>query len=131
MSTPENAEALRKQVEGMAARGFRGYPIATVAYYGPTDQFASKVAVGIVNAEGAEPEPMSKWISADLDVRQNSQVLGRVLEFLNSHGVRSMAVTPGIYGCPHEEGTDYPEGGTCPRCPFWAGRDRDDIFRGR
>ena len=81
MSTPENAEALRKQVEGMAARGFRGYPIATVAYYGPTDQFASKVAVGIVNAEGAEPEPMSKWISADLDVRQNSQVLGRVLEF--------------------------------------------------
>jgi hypothetical protein len=24
----------------------------------------------------------------------------------------------------HEEGIDYPEGEACPRCPFWAGRDR-------
>ena len=30
-----------------ARRGFRGYPVATVAYYGPDDQRASKVAVGI------------------------------------------------------------------------------------
>jgi hypothetical protein len=25
---------------------------------------------------------------------------------------------------PHEEGIDYPEGKTCPQCPFWASRDR-------
>jgi len=131
VSTPDNAEALRKRVEGMAARGFRGYPIATVAYYGPTDQFASKVVAGIVKAEGADPDPMAKWVSADQDVRQNGQVLGRVLEFLNSHGARSVAVTPGIYGCPHEEGMDYRDGGTCPLCPFWAGRERDEIFRKR
>jgi hypothetical protein len=29
-----------------------------------------------------------------------------------------------IIGCPHEEGVDYPEGQSCPRCPFWAHRDR-------
>jgi hypothetical protein len=29
-----------------------------------------------------------------------------------------------IIGCPHEEGTDYPEGEACPQCPFWQGRDR-------
>lgn len=23
-----------------------------------------------------------------------------------------------------EEGIDYPDGGSCPPCPFWAGRDR-------
>lgn len=28
-----------------------GYPIATIAYYGPDDQFASKVAVGILISE--------------------------------------------------------------------------------
>jgi hypothetical protein len=33
-------------------------------------------------------------------------------------------VTDGIIGCPHEEGTDYPEGASCPQCPYWAGRDR-------
>ena len=26
--------------------------------------------------------------------------------------------------CPHEEDKDYPEGGTCPQCPFWADKDR-------
>jgi hypothetical protein len=30
----------------------------------------------------------------------------------------------GIFGCPHEEGIDYPNGGVCPRCPFWAEHDR-------
>ena len=34
------------------------------------------------------------------------------------------------YGCQHEEGIDYPEGELCPDCPFWAGRERDDISGG-
>ena len=25
---------------------------------------------------------------------------------------------------PLEEGVDYPEGQTCPSCPYWANRDR-------
>ena len=29
-----------------------------------------------------------------------------------------------IYGCPHEEGQDYPLGEVCPACPFWAHRRR-------
>lgn len=36
-------------------RGFRGYPVATVAYYGPDASRASKVAVGVILAEGDEP----------------------------------------------------------------------------
>ena len=31
-----------------ARRGFRGYPVATVALYGPDDKLATKIAVGIV-----------------------------------------------------------------------------------
>jgi hypothetical protein len=41
-------------LEKQAHRGFRGYPVATVAFYGPDDQVATKAAVGIVPAEGAE-----------------------------------------------------------------------------
>jgi hypothetical protein len=29
-----------------------------------------------------------------------------------------------IFGCPHEEGIDYPEGDFCPECTYWKGRDR-------
>ena len=29
-----------------------------------------------------------------------------------------------IFGCPHEEGIDYPVGEECPECPYWANRPR-------
>jgi len=38
--------------------------------------------------------------------------------------VRSVLITNRIIGCPHEEGIDYPEGDVCPKCPYWAHRDR-------
>lgn len=48
----------------------------------------------------------------------------RVLAFLKDHAAKSVIVADGIIGCPHEEGIDYPEGKSCPQCPYWAGRDR-------
>ncbi|MFN2513726.1 MAG: hypothetical protein ABR568_20185 [Pyrinomonadaceae bacterium] len=44
-----------------AKKGFRGYPVATIAFYGPTAQQATKVAVGIVMREGFEPEFLERW----------------------------------------------------------------------
>ena len=128
---PDEADNLRRRIEQRAKAGFRGYPVGTVAYYGLDDQVASKVVASIVKNERAEADPLAKWVSAEIDARQNVQVLRQVLDFLDRHHARSVVVTPGIYGCPHEEGLDYPEGQACPLCPFWAGRDRDDIFRGK
>jgi len=107
-----------------ARRGFRGYPIATVAFYGPDNNRASKVAVGIVAAEGAEPAPLVQWFSEDRDVRRDLAIGREIVAFIQEHDARSVVMTDRIIGCPHEEGTDYPEGQVCPQCPFWAHRDR-------
>jgi hypothetical protein len=40
-----------------ANRGFRGYP---VAFYGPDDRRASKVAVGILPKDGAEASDLER-----------------------------------------------------------------------
>ena len=48
MSLHGRKSALRKK----ANRGFRGYPVATMAFYGPDDEVASKVAVGILPSDG-------------------------------------------------------------------------------
>ena len=42
-----------KKLQKLMNKGFRGYPIATIAYYGPDDKNATKVAVGIVPHENA------------------------------------------------------------------------------
>jgi hypothetical protein len=107
-----------------ARRGFRGYPVAAVAFYGPDDTRASKVAVGIVATEGAEPMALERWFAEDRDVRADSAIGVQILEFIERHGAKSVVMADHIIGCPHEEGVDYPEGQACPRCPFWAHRDR-------
>ncbi len=107
-----------------ARRGFRGYPVATVAFYGPDDTHATKVAVGIVAAEGAQAEALERWFAEERDVRIDPAIGRAILDFIQRHGVKSVVMTDRIIGCPHEEGVDYPEGQACPRCPFWAHRDR-------
>ena len=114
----------RYYLEKKAKQGFRGYPIATIAFYGPTADFASKVAVSAFRTEGGEPEVLERFFSEGTDVRSDEGVGERVLSVIQSHGVQSVAMTDSIIGCPHEEGIDYPEGTSCPQCPFWAGRDR-------
>jgi hypothetical protein len=107
-----------------ARRGFRGYPVATIAFYGPNDERASKVAVGILNQEGGDPEILQRWFAEDGDVRKDPVIAKAILELISRYGARSVVMTDHIIGCPHEEGTDYPDGGVCPQCPFWANRDR-------
>ena len=111
-------------LEKKARRGSRGYPVATIAFYGPDDRRASKVAVGIVTAEGAEPIALERWFAEDGDVGTDPVVAGKILQFVRLHGAKSVVMTAGIIGSPYEEGGDYPEGRVCPQWPFWANRDR-------
>ena len=107
-----------------AAKGSRGFPVGTVAFYGPDNRRASKVAVGVVPHEGAEVSRLRRWFSDDTDVRDDPEICQKIVDFFEQAGVRSVAMADGIMGCPHEEGADYPKGEACPQCPFWANRDR-------
>jgi len=113
----------RQQLAAKARKGFRGYPVATIAYYGPDNTRASKVAVGLMMSEGAEPL-MERFFSEKDDVRYDPVIQEQILEVIRKHSARSVVTTGGLLGCPHEEGIDYPEGKSCPMCPYWAGRDR-------
>lgn len=112
------------RLQKLSKRGFRGYPVATIALYGPTAEHASKAAVGIFLREGEDPDFFQRWISEDDDVRRDPVIQAEILAFITKHGVRTPIMTDRIIGCPHEEGIDYPEGQKCPQCPYWASRDR-------
>jgi hypothetical protein len=115
----------RSWVDRRFRPGFRGYPVATVAFYGPDDKLATKVVVSVFITENSDPDFLERWFSkGDMDVRQDLDIGEQILAFLKPHAPRSTVMTEGIIGCPHEEGVDYPEGKSCPQCPYWAGRDR-------
>jgi hypothetical protein len=100
-------DRLLKRLKKKARRGMRGWPVATIAFYGPNLSQATKVAVGIVPAEDAEPSEMRDWTMETGDVRNDLAVAGEILEFIDSQGALSVIMSGGIMGCPHEEGIDY------------------------
>jgi hypothetical protein len=112
-----------KYLRKKAKQGLRGHPLATIIFYGPDDRRATKVAVGIVLQSGEEPAEMGRWLATAGDVREDPVIAEEIRRFITARGVRTVAMADRIFGCPHEEGIDY-EGRTCPKCPFWAGRDR-------
>jgi len=110
-------------VQKLASRN-TGYPVATIACFGEDDQFASKVEVAIVSGPDEEPTALKKWFAEGIDVRYDVQTQKEMAEFILMHNSRRVAMVDRIIGCPHEEGIDYPDGGVCPHCPFWANHER-------
>jgi hypothetical protein len=95
-------------------------PVATIAYYGPDDKTPTKVAVGIPRRFEEDPIALKRWVGAD--VTRNLAVQKEIAEFIKSYNVKSVVITEGIIGCPHEEGIDFPTGQDCPFCPYWKGK---------
>jgi hypothetical protein len=95
------------------------YPIGTVALYGPDDKTTTKIAAAVILRDGAEPI-IQRWVATD--VTTNPKVQQEMQDFFLQHGVKSVAMSEGNMGCPHEEGMDFPHGEDCPFCPFWKGK---------
>jgi hypothetical protein len=123
--TPEH---LMKGLERRAQKGFQGYPLAIIAFYGYNDKSASKAVIGIVNEAGSPPEHINKWVSEKGDLRKDVSSIKEMFRYIESHNVQSVAIAPGIYYCPHEPGIDYPQGGACPLCSFWSNVKKPDLF---
>ena len=102
----------------------REFPLATMVYYGPDDQTATKLVVSLIENSSEEPGVLDQWTSDKGDIRHDEQVFMEAVQWLKDHVVQRVLAVDRILGCPHEEGIDYAEGEPCPLCPFWADRDR-------
>jgi hypothetical protein len=60
-----------KRLRKKARKGLRGWPIATIAFYGPNLHQATKTAVGIVPSENAEVEELRAWLVDRGDIRSD------------------------------------------------------------
>src|SRR3954454_12514572 len=96
-------EQARKRLTKKAKKGFRGFPVATVALYGPDNRQATKLTVAVILGADQEPVALHRWFATQGDIRQDLSVVQEVLAFMDQSGVRSVAMVDRIIGCPHEE----------------------------
>ncbi len=101
--------------------GDPGYPVATVALYGPDDNSATESLSVSARRKCRGRGPPTLVLRRQRN-RDDVDVAEEGLAFIPATGAK-WADDDRIIGCPHEEGIDY-EGSTCPNCPFWVGRDR-------
>jgi hypothetical protein len=125
------AKHLMQGLERRAQKGFQGYPLGIIAFYGADDKIATKAVIGIVMEAGGSPEHIKKWIFEDGDLRKDVPSIKELFRYIEAHNVQSVALTPGIYYCPHEPGVEFPEGGACQKCSFWSNIKKPDLFKGR
>ncbi len=112
-----------RRLSKKARRGMRGYPLGTVAYYGPDDRRATKVVAGIQHVWDADDMETRRWFVKTGDARTDPVIAAELEAYFDANNVKSVAMVDRIIGCPHEEGVDY-AGEYCPVCTFWIGRDR-------
>ena len=97
------------------------YPLAIVVPYGPNDKTVTKLAVSIIPSEKDEdPRDLERWVGTN--VASDPKVAREMYDFMRRHGVKTVTTATVVLGCPHEEGEDFPDGGDCPFCPFWKGK---------
>ena len=78
------------------------------------------VAVAVVGLAAACAQMGSGRTASVFEVMPKIQQ--QIKDFFEQHGVKSVSMSDGNMGCPHEEGKDFPVGEDCPFCPFWAGK---------
>ena len=66
-----------KRLRKKGRKGLRGWPIATIAFYGPNLSQATKITVGIVPSENAEVEELRDWKVNHGDIRGDPASPGR------------------------------------------------------
>jgi hypothetical protein len=65
----------------------------------------------VITASIAQPI-IRRWVATD--VTTNPKIQRQVQEFFKEHRVKSVAISEGNMGCPHEEGEDFPRERTVP-----------------
>src|SRR5687768_5382753 len=73
-----------------------GYPIGTLAYYGPNNTFASKAVVGIAISENDDATELRKWFAETTDVRLNQAINEQIIQHLEQRNVQRVAMISSV-----------------------------------
>ncbi len=114
-----------KKYKFCCGTGAKRNVIGTVALYGPDDTTTTKIAASVVDTESDE-ELIERFVGTD--VLSNPKVVAAIRAFFARHKVGQVVVTAENFGCPHEEGLDFPKGAQCPFCPFRHGKQGSGRF---
>jgi hypothetical protein len=85
-----NLDKAQKRISKRVKRGFHGYPIISIQYFGPSEMLATKVEVGFIEVENAEP--MLETFNSETDIRQDETVQTTIIKIIDRADAKTVTL---------------------------------------
>ncbi|NOU51440.1 hypothetical protein HG263_12960 [Pseudoalteromonas sp. JBTF-M23] len=89
-----NVDKAKKRIAKQVGKGFKGYPLVTIEYFGEKPELATKVVVQFILEEGAEPQ--SQTFSSKLGVCNDESIQTVILKIIERGNVSSVTEIAGV-----------------------------------
>lgn len=89
-----NLDKAKKRLSKQLTKGFEGYPVLSLAYFGETADIATEVLLTFVLEEGAAA--MEQRFSSAEDVRQDEAIQSVLVKIIERSGAKTVTEVAGV-----------------------------------
>ena len=86
-----NLDKAQKRISKRVKRGFNGYPMISIVYFGPSEALATKVEVGFIEQQDAEP--MLETFNSETDIRKDETVQTTIIKIIDRVDAKTVTLT--------------------------------------
>ena len=89
-----HVDKAKKRIAKHINKGFKGYPLIRIEYFGATNDVASQVAVQFTLAEGDSPQ--QEILASKIDAREDETIQTSLLKIIERTQAASVLQTDGV-----------------------------------
>ncbi len=89
-----NVEKAKKRIAKQVKKGFNGYPLVALSYFGKTSDIACEVAISYTLEEGSEPQVQT--FESKMDVREDEAIQSILVKIIERADAKSVTETSGV-----------------------------------
>lgn len=89
-----NLDKSQKRIAKRVKRGFQGYPMISINYFGPSEKLATKVEVSFIEQEDAGP--MVETFNSINDIRQDETVQTTIIKIIDRVDAKTVTLEDSV-----------------------------------
>lgn len=89
-----HVDKAKKRIAKQVKKGFHGYPLVSLEYFGKTPDSASEVVISFTGEEGAEPQKQT-FVSGG-DAREDETIQSALLKIIERADAKTVTEVNGI-----------------------------------
>lgn len=89
-----HVDKAKKRIAKQVKKGFHGYPLVSLEYFGKTPGSATEVVISFIEEEGADPQKQT--VVSGADAREDETIQSTLLKIIERVGAKTVTEIDGI-----------------------------------